>query len=185
MGRFLTYLTCTSKGDYRTGHSCGRSPGSNPSYQGIVVNSQSLSRNSLAYIPRAACMEVSTRRVPCGNLSLGAPGSHSATALRPQHPQLQPGPHTRWSPNQKYRAASLLPLQVGLPPILKTFMLHHRVYHRLCPLRMNTPDFRLYPIIVVANRIDHAQDRPWILHTTLPHHYRRSSHSMHRGQDGY
>jgi hypothetical protein len=159
-GRFLTYLTCTSKGDYRTGHSCGGSPGSSSSYQGIAVNSQSLSRNSLAYTQRAACMEVSTRRAPCGNSSLGAPDSHSVTALRPQHPQLQLGPHTHWSPNQKYQAASLLPLQVGLPPIPKTFMPHHRGCHHLCPLRMNTPDSRLYPVLVVANSIDHARVRP-------------------------
>lgn len=160
MGRFLTYLTCTLKGDYRTGHSCGRSPGSTSSYQGIVINNQFLSRNSLAYIPRAACMEVSTRRVPCGNSSLGTPDSHSVIALRPQHPQLQPGLRTHWSPSQKYRAASPLPLQVGLPPIPKTFMHHHQACHHLCPLRMNTPDSRLYPVLVVANSIDHAQDRP-------------------------
>jgi hypothetical protein len=150
----------------------------------MVIKGRFLSRNSLAYISRVAFMGVSTRRLPCGNSSQGAPDSHSVIVLRPQHPRLQPGPHTHWSPNQKYRVVSLLPLRVGLPPILKSFISLHRVCRRLCPLLTNTPDSRLYPALVVANSIDHAQDPHYNLHKTLPHHYRRSNHSMHRARDG-
>jgi hypothetical protein len=81
--------------------------------------------------PHLRALSATLGSVPCGNSSQRAPDSHSVIALRPQHPQRQLGPHTHSSLNRKYRAASLLPLPVGLPRMPSTsvdavILFHHQ-----------------------------------------------------------
>src|SRR6266404_949249 len=95
----------------------------------------------ISSLQRVAFTVTSTRPVPCGNSNQGALDSHSVIALRPQHPPLRPGPPTRWSPSRKYLVASLLPSQVGPPPIPRTFLFRRQACRHLSPLRTNVPGF--------------------------------------------
>src|SRR6202046_3140979 len=111
---------------------------------------ESLFQELTPSLQRVVFTVTSTRPVPCGNSSQGAPDSHSVIVPPPRHPPLQHGPRTRWSPNRKYLVASLLPSQVGPHLILRTFTFHRQACLHPSPLQMKIPGLlqSLAPVVV-------------------------------------
>src|SRR6266702_2764179 len=129
----------------------------------MIPWTKSLVQMLILSLQRVAFTVTSTRPVPCGNSSQGARDSHSVIVPRLQHLPLQPGPHTHWSLNQKYLAASLLPSQVDPPPIPRTFLFHRQACPHLSPLRTNVPGLLPSLALVVVSSTNHAQ----VLHCNL------------------
>ena len=153
-GPVLTYVP---PGDHRAEYPCGRCPWPSSPHQGMIHWTESLLKVLIASFQRVAFTVMSTRPVPCGNSSQGAPDSHSVIVPRPRHPPLQRGPRTRWSPNRKYLVASLLPSQVGPHPIPRTITFHPQACLHPSPRQMNV--LVLPPSLApdVVSSINHVQ----------------------------